>query len=168
MKQDYIFRKIDYHGDNISRVNKVYDKIRELLNQGVLEYKIRQLKSVDDSLLNTSREESWNEALDSETEAHERLKAYAATYIRDSGKEPVFEQPCWFGVADIGTADQTVFAEAGKIDINKLLKAFGYAADHQYFGEKHDMYGMADRLLILPYSINANSSTARAIDLMRK
>lgn len=168
MKKDYIFRKIDHHHTNISKVNNIYDELRDLLDENVIAYKTRRLKNLDEDLLEYSKEEYYNSARDSESHKHELLKAYIATYMRESGEKPVFEKRCWFGVADVATEDGNTFAEVGKVHIEKLLNAFGYSAKPPRMGEEIDSYQTAERLFLVPYSMNSEEPPARAIDLFKK
>lgn len=91
---------------------------------------------------------------DNESQNHVRLKAIASQYLSGTGSDPVFEQETWFGIADVGNADKTRFAEAGQVRVGKLVEAFGWESQLPLLGETNPAYEVADELLYVPYTGN--------------
>lgn len=91
---------------------------------------------------------------DNESNNHIRLKAIAAQYIRETGSEPVFEQYKWYGIADVGTEDETRTAECGSLRIGKFIEAFGFESSLPLLGEPNPGYGCVDELIYIPYKSN--------------
>ena len=111
---------------------------------------------------------SSHPARNNETHDHVHLKAAAAQYFRETGSKPVFEQPSWFGVADVGIEAETRFAECGTVRTGKFIEAFGRESSLNLLGEENPAYRIADELVYLPYTGNTTRPPYKMIRIQRR
>ena len=107
-------------------------------------------------------------ARNNETDEHVHLKAAAAQYFRETGSKPVFEQPSWFGVADVGVEAGSRFAECGTVRTGKFIEAFGRESSLNLLGEVNPAYRTANELVYLPYTGNTTHPPYTMIRIQRR
>lgn len=159
---------VDIHDRNLTIVQEQLGYVEELVQDGMLTLTIEEFDPCRELSLYGATQSEPHPVRNRESETHVRLKAAAAQYFRETDSEPVFEQPSWFGIADVGVEGGRRFAECGDIRAGKFIEAFGKESSISLLGRVNPAYGVATEFVYLPYTTNQSIPPFTLISITRK